>query len=356
MGRFRAAINRCELRELRLQNRRFTWSNERDAPVLEKLDRIFCNLDGDMLFSNHSLQALSSSCSDHCPLLLSQTQQPPRKPIFRFENFWPRLPGFLETVQSAWSQPVSASHPVKRLSTKLKAMGKALRAWSSRILSDSRVQFHLVNELILRLDIAQENRALSPDVLSLRNNLKLRILGLDAVEKARKRQRSRLTWLKEGDANTKFFHLRVNARHRKNFIDRLHRGNAILETHEAKECVLHEHFSSMMGQRIQRSCTLNWAKLRLPQLSSEELDSCFTEEEVWDAIKQMLAEKASGPDGFIGTFFRSCSGIIKTNIMELLDNFHSLSGGNFGSVNRATLILIPKKNDACTVSDSGQSV
>jgi hypothetical protein len=71
--------------------------------------------------------------------------------------------------------------------------------------------------------------------LSLKKDLKLRILGLAVVEKARKRQCSKLTWLKEGNANTKFFHLRVNQQHGKNFIHRLHHGNAILETHEAKE-------------------------------------------------------------------------------------------------------------------------
>lgn len=107
----------------------------------------------------------------------------------------------------------------------------------------------------------------------------------------------------------------------------------------------------MMGHWLQRSCTLNWEELHLPQVTSEDLDSPFSEDEVWAAIKQKPVEKALGPDGFTGTFFRSYWEIINLDIMELLDNFHSLSGGSFGSINRATLILIPKKNDACTVGD-----
>jgi hypothetical protein len=42
MGKFRAALHDCELMEIKLQNRRFTWSNEREKPTLVWLDRTFC--------------------------------------------------------------------------------------------------------------------------------------------------------------------------------------------------------------------------------------------------------------------------------------------------------------------------
>ena len=75
--------------------------------------------------------------------------------------------------------------------------------------------------IILRLDIAQESRSLSDTEYRLRVSLKKQILGWAALEKARRRQSSRITYLREGDANTKFFHLKANARRRKNFIQRL---------------------------------------------------------------------------------------------------------------------------------------
>ena len=43
MGRFRRLINELELQELELLGRRFTWSNERDAPTLVRLDRVLCS-------------------------------------------------------------------------------------------------------------------------------------------------------------------------------------------------------------------------------------------------------------------------------------------------------------------------
>ena len=50
MGRFRRALDASELMELRLQNRRYTWSNGRAQPTLVHLDRVFCNKEWDAIF------------------------------------------------------------------------------------------------------------------------------------------------------------------------------------------------------------------------------------------------------------------------------------------------------------------
>jgi endonuclease/exonuclease/phosphatase family metal-dependent hydrolase len=76
MGRFRHTLDRCELFEIALQNRRYTWSNERVQPTLVQLDRVFCNRDWELMHGDFMLQALSSSLSDHCPLLLSHQEKP----------------------------------------------------------------------------------------------------------------------------------------------------------------------------------------------------------------------------------------------------------------------------------------
>lgn len=79
-------------------------------------------------------------------------------------------------------------------------------------------------EVILRLDIAQESTQPSPEERGLRAGLKRRVMELAMIERSRRRQNSRVTNLKEGDANTKFFHLKVNSRARKNHIQKLQNG------------------------------------------------------------------------------------------------------------------------------------
>lgn len=70
-------------------------------------------------------------------------------------------------------------------------------------------------DVIQRLDAAQENRDLTQAEFRLRLGLKRRLLGYAVIERARKKQASRITNIKEGDANTKYFHRKVNARKKK---------------------------------------------------------------------------------------------------------------------------------------------
>jgi hypothetical protein len=204
MGQFRGALEECDLRKIRLQNLKFTWSNERRNPTLAKLDRVFCNAEWDAVFDTHVLHALSTSLSDHCPILLSNQSGSRWPRSFKFENFWTKLPSFREVVAVAWDSSSEHHEPFHKLYHKMGETAKALRKWSNSIISDAKLQLHMALEIILRLDLVQECRQLSEEELHLRKKLKTRVLGLAAVERARKKQASRITNLKLGDANTSF--------------------------------------------------------------------------------------------------------------------------------------------------------
>jgi exonuclease III len=42
MGTFKAAIDHLHLKEIKLNRRRFTWSNQQDSPTLTRIDRLLC--------------------------------------------------------------------------------------------------------------------------------------------------------------------------------------------------------------------------------------------------------------------------------------------------------------------------
>jgi hypothetical protein len=351
MGLFRRALTTCQLKELKLQNRKFTWSNERQSSTLVRLDRAFCNTAWDLMFENHVLFALSSSLSDHCPLLLSNQSGLRKSPVFRFESFWIKMPGFMEVVKQAWSAPSSHTQPTHIISHKLKTTAQGLRSWSKSLFSDSKLQLLMALDVILQLDVAQESRALSEDECWLRANLKRRVKGLAALERSRKRQASRIRYLRDGDANTKFFHLRVNARKRKNHIARLKHNSGWAVSHEDKAGLIFDHFSRSLGWPPPRSLDFNWEVLDPPNHSLEDLGLPFSEDEVKAALEDMPADKAPGPDGFSIAFFQSCWDVVKNDLMAVINAFSELSASSFHIVNTANVVLLPKKDGAEAISD-----
>jgi hypothetical protein len=210
MGIFRHILDTCELFEFALQNRKYTWSNERQEPTLVRLDRVFCNAEWDLEFSGFTLQALSSSLSDHCPLLLCHQATPRKKEVFRFENFWVRVPGFRDVVKDAWQHNVLGISPLNILYYKLKNMARVLKAWSRELLGNACLKLHMANDVIKHLDEAQERMLLTQDEFLFRKDLKARVPGLATVERSWRQQASWVVWLREGDACTYFFHLKVN--------------------------------------------------------------------------------------------------------------------------------------------------
>jgi hypothetical protein len=71
--------------------------------------------------------------------------------------------GFLEVVESAWVAGPTIANYLKCMSDKLVATSKALTRWNDRFININKKHIMLANELILRLDVATESRALSPE-------------------------------------------------------------------------------------------------------------------------------------------------------------------------------------------------
>lgn len=203
------------------------------------------------------LAAASTYFSDHCPLLLAKAVTPFRQACFRFKNFWPKFPHFTETVLRAWQRPVPHDCPFIRIKKRMARVAADLKIWSKATFGKVRMQFHIADEVILRLDTAQEFRQLSAAEFRLRKQPKLKVLGLAAIERARKRQASRIGWLHADDASTKLFHAKMKSRRRKIFIHSIRAGDREITDHTEKEKVIHDHFAGMLGQREHRSHTLD---------------------------------------------------------------------------------------------------
>jgi hypothetical protein len=227
----------------------------------------------------------------------------------------------------------------------------ALQKWSRSFLSDARQKLLMAQEIILRLDEAQDIRQLSSAEFNLRSKLKKRITGWLAVEKARKKQCARINNIREGDANTRFFHLRANGRRRKNFVQHLRHDGGWFFNHEDKQRLIQDHFTNVMNAPPPRSRDLSWPDLDLPTLDLASLDSPFSDEEIWRAICLLPQDKAPGPDGFTGHFFKKCWPTIRADVMAAINSFYNNRNRDLNLLNKANIVLIPKKDGIEEISD-----
>lgn len=115
MGQFCHFLNDAALKELHLQGRLFTWSNEREHPTLEKIGRVFVSAEWEMLFPHNDLSSLASICSDHAPLFLRLDSAISQTWRFHFRSIWTKYPRYLDTVQQAWHCPLNGTDPCPRL-------------------------------------------------------------------------------------------------------------------------------------------------------------------------------------------------------------------------------------------------
>jgi hypothetical protein len=103
-------------------------------------------------------------------------------------------------------------------------------------------------EVIAQLDNAQENRSLTDDEIQLKKLLKSRILGLATIEQSIAQQQSRLTWIRKGDTNTRYFHIIASTRKKNNFLVVLSNDTDVVTSQSNKHQVIFSTFKIILDQ------------------------------------------------------------------------------------------------------------
>lgn len=177
------------------------------------------------------------------------------------------------------------------LHIKLSRTAKALKKWAQLLAPQGRLALAICREVVQQLDIAQESRALSDPERELKKTLKHRILGLAAIEKARARQKSRVTWIRKGDANTTLFQQMANNRKKKNYIYSLQSEVGIHSSQSEKHNIIFEHFYQHLAKHSPRMHSLNFAALGFQPKNLDHLEVPFSAEEIKNVVMHLPKEK-----------------------------------------------------------------
>jgi hypothetical protein len=99
---------------------------------------------------------LARPTSDHIPCVVAIGTEIPKAKVFRFENYWIKLPGFMDVVSRIWAINCPGDS-VKCLSGKFKLLRKGIKNWSSSLWVINRLVANC-NSIILMLNSFEEQR------------------------------------------------------------------------------------------------------------------------------------------------------------------------------------------------------
>ena len=125
----------------------------------------------------------------------------------------------------------------------------------------------------------------------------------------------------------------------------------VLIQDEEKAGAFFKHYDHLLGTCTHNPLKLDLDQLDLPKKDLSGIDVCFSEDEIWQTIKEIPLDKAPGPNGFTGLFYRTTWSIIKEDIIRAFQALWSLDGRSLYLVNQAYMILLRKKKDASVLND-----
>jgi hypothetical protein len=137
-------------------------------------------------------------------------------------------------------------------------------------------------------------------------------------------QISKSKWLKEGDANSKYFHRCVKARASRNSLKAIKVDDIWVETPtEVRRAVVDYFTSQVAGVRCERPTLdgVEFAMLSLEENSA--LVALFSLLKIEEVIKNSDGNKSPDPDGFNFSFFKEFWYLLKYEIRILFDQFHA---------------------------------
>nr|KYP35452.1 Transposon TX1 uncharacterized [Cajanus cajan] len=300
---FNDFISNMEVEDISIVGKRFTWFKP-NGMVKSRLDRILVSREWFLIWPG-CLQTV----------------------LNRYH--WFQDPSFKKFVVDSWEGISIQGWGAYVLKEKLRVLKSKLKHWNLESFENPQaLQQRIVKDLNY-LDKKEENLGLSEEEIHKRVELQNEFWKVAIRNEAVLSQQSRVKWLKEGDLNTKFFHLMVSWRRKKNAL----KGLFIDGSWSEDPTVVKGHVRDFFYQRL-----------------NELLIAPFSEEEIRSAVWECGSNKCPGLDGVNFKFLKEFWETLRGDMCRFLTEFHH-NGRLPRGTNSAFITLIPKKQDPQRLED-----
>nr|GEY95170.1 hypothetical protein [Tanacetum cinerariifolium] len=298
--------------------------------ILRKLDRVLANLEFLDVFMGVHAVFKPYRISDHSLAVLSIPSLVKVKPMpFKFFNIIILDNRFKDVVRNAWMAQIFCFY-MFRVVKKLKGLKKPIR----KLMFDKGNLHANVTRLRGELDKVQTDLDCDPSNFSLRDKEAMTVADFNEallMEEKFLKQKAKITWLKEGDSNTAYFHKMVKSRVSQNRIDVVMDayGNVHHSTEVAKAFI--NHYELFLGQPGNTSAfnTDNLFPTTLNENEALDMVSDISSQEVKSAMFSMGNDKSPGLDGFTAAFFKDTWDIIGVDVIKAVKDINGSLHGHF---------------------------
>ncbi|XP_024958945.1 uncharacterized protein LOC112499910 [Cynara cardunculus var. scolymus] len=248
MEEFHICLEDVVLFDISYQGCQYTWIQmpSGDGGILRKLDRILGNLEFIDKFGDASVFFEPRGISDHSPgILTCKVGKRIRNRGFKFDNFLTSHKDFLSSVGGVWIKPKKGSYMKKVLLKMQEMKGVCRRLRNSYGCLDKKVTL-----LKSELDVAQLACDLDPFNDLLKEDAAHLLL---AYQQARTdqlellRQKTKISWLNEGDGNSKFFFHSMKEKRNRYHIAAIKDCCGMVFEHDAVPQAFVTRFSGILG-------------------------------------------------------------------------------------------------------------
>ncbi|KAL8493015.1 hypothetical protein ACS0TY_024285 [Phlomoides rotata] len=285
----------------------YTWSNKQSGldNIQERLDRGLASDELMETFPSFKGSHLTHFLSDHCPIIIEwegirdAADQHCARP-FHFETVWLGEQGCTKIIEDVWAR--NSTTGVLDMAANLTLCGQELKVWGENDFGNIKKEIRNCNKELARLQKAYQDY----ETVQKAKILEKRLSGLYRMDELYWLQRSRVSWMREGDDNTKFFHKIASGRQKRNFVMGIRDENGILRSERGEmEKVFVDYFSGLFttNGQLDMEEALGAVERKITNDMHALLSQPFTKEEVTAALSQMHPTKSPGPDGMSAVFF-----------------------------------------------------
>jgi hypothetical protein len=350
MTAFRDTLEICGLADLGFSGVPHTYDNKRagNANVKVRLDRATASNSWRNIFPYYSVKHVVTPCSDHVALIIKGEQELPQqrpKRCKQFEIMWERDHALPEIIKKAWDS-IDGIYDLGDIERALGSTMTKLHEWSKKKFGSVKDELEKSRSQLEELMNMNADRQEIRRVTDRMNELLYR-------EEMMWLQRSRLTWLKEGDRNTKYFHSKSVWRARKNNIRQLVDDSGVAHVDVGiMQSMATEYFQQLFtaDNDLDPTPVVDLIDHCISDEANDRLCGEFSEKEISDALFQIGPLKAPGPDGFPARFFQRNWATLKEKVTAAVQEFFK-TGVMPAGANITSIVLIPKVSNPKMLSE-----